>query len=352
MTLPLPLEMMGAPGSPYTRKMRALLRYRRIPYRMILNFSAEHARRPQPKVALLPTFYLPGEDGQERAVTDSTPLIRRFDAELAGPRVRPSDPVVALLDSLLEDYADEWLTKCMFHYRWAYPADAEKAASILPLWGRIDMDEETHASLAAQFSERQIGRLWVVGSNDTTAPVIEASYRRFLRLLDARLLEHPFLLGRRPSAGDFACHGQLTCLVGFDPTPAAIALEESPRVCAWVDWMEDLSGLESGHDEWIERDAIPAGLHALLVEIGRVHAPFLLANAAAFEAGVKTVETSIDGRPWVQKTFPYQAKCLRWLREEYAALAPSDRDDADALLAGTGCEALFVRARGRARTDA
>ena len=256
MTLSLPLEMMGAPGSPYTRKMRALLRYRHIPYRMILNFSAEHARRPQPKVGLLPTFYLPGEDGRETAVTDSTPLLRRFDAELPGRHVRPADPALALLDSLLEDYADEWLTKCMFHYRWAYRADAEKAASILPLWSRIDMDEATHADLARQFSERQIGRLGVVGSNETTAPVIEESYRRFLRLLDACLLEQPFLLGRRPGAGDFACHGQLTCLVGFDPTPSAIALEESPRVCAWVDWMEDLSGLEPAADDWIDRDAI------------------------------------------------------------------------------------------------
>jgi hypothetical protein len=87
---------------------------------------------------------------------------------------------------------------------------------------------------------------------------------------------------------------------------------------------------------------MPAGLRALLVEIGRVHAPFLVANASAFEAGAEMVEASIDDRPWVQKTFPYQAKCLRWLREEHAALAPADRDDADALLAGTGCEALFV----------
>ena len=40
MTLPNPVKMMGAPGSPYTRKMRAVLRYRRIPYLFIQqNFS-------------------------------------------------------------------------------------------------------------------------------------------------------------------------------------------------------------------------------------------------------------------------------------------------------------------------
>jgi hypothetical protein len=32
---------------------------------------------------------------------------------------------------------------------------------------------------------------------------------------------------------------------------------------------------------------------------------------------------------------------LQWLREARAALAPADRGAVDALLAGTGCEALF-----------
>ena len=341
-TLSTPLVMMGAPGSPYTRKMRAVLRYRRIPYRMILNFSEEQAARPRPKVPLLPTFYLPDESGEEVAVTDSTPLIRRFEAEFGERSIRPPDPVVALLDSLLEDYADEWLTKCMFHYRWAFDADIAKASAILPLWGRIGLEPGAAASLGQQFAERQIGRLWVVGSNETTAPVIEASYRRFLRLMDARLQEHPFLFGGRPAASDFACMGQLTCLVLFDPTPVAIALEESPRVVAWVEVAEDLSGLEPSDDDWIGRDALRPSLSGLLEEVGRVHVPFLLANAQALDAGAERVEASIDGRPWLSKPFPYQAKCLRWLREEHAALSASDRAQADALLSGTGCEALFA----------
>ena len=53
------------------------------------------------------------------------------------------------------------------------------------------------------------------------------------------------------------------------------------------------------------------------------------------------METEIDGRRWVQQPFPYQAKCLQWVRQEYARLDGTDRAIVDDALAGTGCEALF-----------
>jgi glutathione S-transferase len=342
MTIPSPLTMLGMPGSPYSRKMRAVLRYRHIPYRFVLQGAPELDSLPKPKVPLLPTFFLPGEDGATVAVTDSTPLIRRFEAEFAGRSVLPPDPVVAFLDLLLEDYADEWLTKPMFHYRWAYQADIDKAAAILPLWSRTDVPDAAVAPFGKAIAERQISRLGVVGSNETTAPVIEGSYERFLDLFDAHLQTQPYLLGRRPAACDFGVYGQLTQLALFDPTPAAIAAREAPRVYAWVERLEDLSGLEPGKADWISRDEVSETLRALLGEVGRVYAPFLLGNAAAIEAGAEQVETTIDGRPWVQKPFPYQAKCLRWLREAYAGLAADDHAAVDALLEGTGCELLFA----------
>ena len=77
MPIPTPLTLLGAPGSPYTRKMVALLRYRRIPYRLIVGRHGENRDLPKPKVALLPTFYLPDSSGALEAVVDSTPLIRR-----------------------------------------------------------------------------------------------------------------------------------------------------------------------------------------------------------------------------------------------------------------------------------
>lgn len=72
---------MGAPGSPYSRKIRAVLRYRRMPYHFILANSAEAAAPPKAQVPLLPTFYLPDASGEIVPLTDSAPLIRRLETD-------------------------------------------------------------------------------------------------------------------------------------------------------------------------------------------------------------------------------------------------------------------------------
>ena len=262
-----PIALKGAPGSPYTRKMLALLRYRRIPYRFLIGDQAAALGLPEPRVSLLPTFYFPDASGEVEAVVDSTPIIRRLENEYPGRSVIPENPVLAFLDYLIEDYADEWLTKAMFHYRWYYDADIERAGQILPRWRNLAASDEEIAPMSRFIAERQISRLYVVGSNDATAPVIEAAYRRFLDAFRAHLTSAGFSLGRRPGACDFALYGQLTQLAAFDPTPMAETLSRAPQVYAWVTVVEDLSGLEPGAGDWFDVVNLPPTLSGLLGEI-------------------------------------------------------------------------------------
>ena len=341
-----PLALIGGTGSPYTRKMLALLRYRRIPYAIRWGDPAailDQLAVEKPRPVFHPTFLMPAGDGV-RATCDSTPIIRDLEQRYSGRSVIPSDPALDFINYLVEDFGDEWCTKYMFHYRWYPQEDADNAGTLLPLSMQLDIPEQMHSQFKAAFAERQISRLYVVGSNDVTAPVIDASYRRFLAAMDRCISESPFLLGARPAACDYAVFGQLTQLVGFDPTPRAIAHELAPRTVAWVGVMEDLSGLAPEDDQWNAIDDLGQGLHDLLCEIGRVYVPALLANAQALEAGEKTWETTIDGATWTQQTFPYQGKCLRWINEKYQALEPEDRQRVDAVLSSTGCEDVIVAA--------
>ena len=335
----------GVPGSPYTRKMLSLMRYRRIPYKLILAShvtSKDRVDLPKAKVSLLPTYYFPNEHGVVEAVTDSTPILRRLESDFPDRKARPNDPALAFIDALLEDYGDEWLTKAMFHYRWAYADDIKKASTILPAWTQGRNDNAGLAAFSKQIADRQIPRLRYVGSNETTGPIIEASYIRFLDIMEAHLQQHAFMLGERPGAGDFAAFGQLTQLAQFDPTSMTLTAARAPRVYAWVSAMEDLCGLEPKEEDWVDVAKLPATTKALLSEVGRVYAPLLLANAKALQEGQQQVETQIDGKPWVMQPFTYQGKCLTWLREEYAGLDAKARARVDAALKGTGCEAILA----------
>jgi hypothetical protein len=230
----------------------------------------------------------------------------------------------------------------MFHYRWSYFADIHKAERVLACWRGTPQDDDTLAQTAAMVAQRQILRLRYVGSNPVTAPVIEAGYLRVLLALEDHFRRHAFVMGSRPGACDFALFGQLTQLAHFDPTPMAVAVEHAPRVWAWVAVTEDLSGTEPTPADWLDASALPASLHALLCEVGRLYAPVMLANARALAAGQAEVHALVDGQAWVQQAFPYQGKCLAWLRRDYDALSPQARAQVDAALAGTGCEALFA----------
>jgi glutathione S-transferase len=339
------IRLVGGTGSPYTQKMVALLRYRRLPYTVKWGMPAEACEAlgvEKPRPIFEPTFFFEEAEGT-RAVCDSTPIIRRLEEAYKGRSVLPDDPALAFIDYLIEDFADEWCTKYMFHYRWHPEVDADNASTLLPLSVvDISMPESAHQKLKHIVHERQTGRLYVVGSNDTTAPVIDASYRRFLTAMQNHLGNQKFMLGHRPGAGDFGLYGQLSQLVGFDPTPRAIAHEVSPRTVAWVDLMRDQSGLEPEEQDWVGLADQPESLRGLLEEIGRMYAPAQLANARAAAAGHRTWDTQIDGAPWTQQTFPYQAKCLHWTRERYDALSTADRASVDSLLEDTGVERMLV----------
>jgi glutathione S-transferase len=338
-----PLKLGGAYGSPYTLKMRAVLRYRRIPFTWVLRDSKWDDLPPVP-VRLIPVIAFADEQGiYGEAQIDSSPLIMRLEGMSPERSLVPADPVVAFVDDLIEDYADEWVTKAMYHYRWYYDEAIEKAGSLLPLDMDQQMSDEQWQKAKRFIAKRQISRRALVGSTEQNRPVIEESYARLLALLERSISERPFLLGDRPGRGDFGLFGQLRQLVGWDPVSARIAVSQAPRVVNWVERVDDLSWWPVAVTEgWCDRDAMPSVTVDLLSEIGRTYVPFMLGNDRSARAEEPEMSCTIDGMEYRQGTFAYQVKCLAWLRAEHAALSPADREVVDSLLAGTGCEALFA----------
>jgi len=335
------VKLIGNVASPYTRKMLAYLRYKRIPYEVIWR-QAEDALAEMnieaPKPVLLPVFIL-NREGKPTAVTDSTPLIREFEEAYPERPVLPNDPALNFINYVLEDFGDEWCTKYMFHYRWHFAEDADNAGTILPLGINNSLKDDELTFFKEVFSKRQIERLWVVGSNDDTAEFIDRSYKKVLSIFETLFKKQPFLLGNYPSSCDFAVFGQFTQLVGFDPTPRKIAHEISPRTVAWVNTLDDRGGLDY-QEENPTLDNLSDSIHELFKELSTSYVPTMIENHRAIENGEKEWSVDLAGYPWKQKSFPYQAKCLDWIREEFKDLDQVNQEKVSNFLTANNCQSL------------
>ena len=269
-------------------------------------------------------------------------MIEALEAEFAEPSITPDDAALAFLSALLEDYADEWLNKAMFHYRWSYEEDRAGAArrTVDMLFEGVPAPEGVEEAVQA----RMLGRLHHAGSSPETAPVIEGSFARLLHLLQALLGDRPFLFGGRPCLADFGFAGQLRQLLS-DPTPSALIKAQSPALVAWIERMED----PRADGPFAPFEVLRAPLADLLrEEMAGAYLLWMSSNARAVAADALNVRVEIGGVEFAQKPQRYAAKALAALRRKCAEADASET--LAALLAETGCDAVLMQAAPEAGT--
>jgi glutathione S-transferase len=306
-------RIFGSELSPYSVKVRSYFRYKNIDHEWVVRSPANPANQAEfqkyAKLPLVPLVVTPEGEG----IQDSTPIIERF--EKASPVLAPDGPALGFLSALLEEYGDEWGNKWMFHYRWNYPADCWATAERIALQMVGVQGPLAVAQARSAVAERMSGRLGFVGSNAGTRPLIEASFKRVLEILDAHLAVRPYLLGGRPSLADFGLWGQFY-EAATDPTPGALMRASSPNVMAWVQRMVAPKA-EGPFEAWA---TLSGGLMPLLTEeVGALFLPWSAANAAAIAKGDKSFEVTLAGAAWSQEPQKYHARSLAEIRRKYAA---------------------------------
>jgi glutathione S-transferase len=328
----------GALASPYSMKMRAVMRYRRIPHIWRQMEVGDDGIFMNVKAPVIPVLQYP--DGTWK--NDSTPLIFDLETRHFERSVVPDDPGMGFLAYLLEDFADEWGTKAMFHYRWFRERDQKQMSEWIVFdrlqgKGRINVMQ-----LSAMFRARQTGRMALVGCTPENAQIIEESARRILTAFEDHVTEERFLFGTRPSLADFGWFGQLSQLA-VDPTPQEMMRKKYPFTYRWLATVDDASGVDG---EWrSERLPQPEAVRSLLKLAGEIYFPFLLANAEAVAKGEEKFTVRLLGHPYEQGAFRYQAKCFVELRAAYARLPEAVKDAINPLLSETRCLAPLYPAR-------
>lgn len=327
--MPAPYRLYGAELSPYSQKVRAYLTYKGAPFEWL---NRSHARQEEfqryAKLPLIPVLV----DSDDTALQDSTPTIEALEAESAALALE--DPALHFLAALLEDYADEWVNKAMFHYRWSGPADCESAAKRI-VDGMFEGEEAPNRdAIEAAVRERMVGRLKHVGSNPDTAPVIEASFVRLIQLLDAMLETRPYLFGGKPTMADFGLAAQLQQLLS-DPTPGASIRAQAPKVAAWCERMR--APKDEGAIEPF--GALVAQLSPLLrQEVAGLYLPWMKANGEAVTADAHGVEVELEGKRFAQAPQRYAAKAYAEIKRKYAL---AESEPLAALMEETGCAAFL-----------
>jgi len=265
--------LLGTEVSLFSGKARAYLRYKQIPYHEVLS-SAEVYRTiiiPKTGVSYIPVLLTP--DGE--AVQDTTEIIDYLESRFPARPIYPSTPAQRLVSLLFEVYGDEWLVIPAMHYRWSFQ---ENLDFIYREFGRTSLphsspDEqlEQGKNVAKKFS----GFLPVLGISEKTKPAIEAWYEEFLAHLDAHFAQHAFLLGGKPSIGDFGLMGPLYAHLARDPYPGRLMRANAPHVAQWVERMHFKQGTNCT-ENFLPNDAVPATLFPILQQMFDDHLPVFL----------------------------------------------------------------------------
>ena len=318
-------RIFGSELSPYSVKVRSYFRYKGLPHEWLLRSPANQGEfQKYAKLPLVPLVVTPEGVG----IQDSTPIIEQFES--SAPVLRPEDPTLAFLSALIEEYGDEWGNKWMFHYRWAYGPDTWATAERIAQQMMGAQGPLAVAQARAAVAERMTGRLGFVGSNATTQPVIEASFKRALEILNSHLASRPYVLGGRPAMADFGLWGQFY-EAATDPTPGAIMRALAPNVMAWVQRMVSPKA-EGPFETWT---SLAAGLMPLLAEeVGRLFLPWSAANAEAIVKGDKSFTMTLASAEWTQEPQRYHARSLQEIRKKYLV---AKSEGLDGILEKAGC---------------
>jgi len=320
-------RIFGSEMSPYSVKVRAWFRYKGVDHAWTpRNQSNMEEYQRRAKLPLIPLVVTPDDKG----IQDSTPIIDALEKQHPEPGIHPDDAVCRFVSILLEEFGDEWGNKWMFHLRWAREADQLSAAS------RIAGDPNNETRINA-IRERMVDRVWFVGSNERTTPIIETSFREAIRDLDGHLANRPYLMGHRPSYADFALWGQIYN-AWTDPTGASLINGSVLNLLAWIHrmlWPTALGEFES----W---DSLEGTLMPFLrSQVGELFTPWTLANERALAQGEDEFTVELDRGTWTQTPQKYHAKSLSILREKYSALG--GRPLVDRVLADSNCASLIHR---------
>ena len=240
----------GGRLSYFTGKARSYLNYRQVAFEEKLATPEIYKTIIIPAVGypMIPVVVFP--DGQ--VIQDTTELIDHFEQDAGALSVIPTTARQHFVSAMMELYGDEWLVIPAMHYRWNF--DEQNLAFITSEFA-LTMPQSLSAEEAAQMFLHSSGRMRkaavVFGVTPESQPLIEAAFHEWLDLFEAHLVDHPYLLGNRPTIGDYGLIAAMWAHLFRDPAPTMVIKRRAPRVGRWVERMSSVEPrIEHSDRKW------------------------------------------------------------------------------------------------------
>lgn len=326
----------AAPLSLYSGKARAYMDWKNIDYQEQLAYPDIYRDIIIPAVGrpVMPVV----QTADKSIIQDTTLIIDHYEAIADGPSIYPDSPKQKLVALLLETYSDEWLVIPAMHYRWNYNEEW-----VYGEFGKVALPDGDRASQYAMGKERGStfrGFVPMLGINEVTIPGIEKSYEALLGDLNAHFTQYDYLLGSRPSIGDYGLIGPLFAHLYRDPASGEIMHRLAPKVAAWVERMVNVENPLSG--DFLPDDEVPETLFPILERMMHEHIPYLQNTANMLREwseqnsdtdiprAIGMTDFTVEGVTGQRIAIPFSLWMLQRSLDHYVSL--SDKSSCDALI--------------------
>jgi len=361
------------PASLYSAKARSYLRKHGIDHVERAPGDPRFERDVIPATGrwIIPVLETP--DGT--LVQDTVDIIDHLETAVPGrPSAYPDTPTQLVVAHVLEFFGGEGLLRPAMHYRWNFDETnvaflADDFAGALVLGG----DRQARQGVFDVASGRMRRATSAFGVSPQSIPEIERSYEEFLDRFADVLELSPYLLGGRPTIGDFAFMGPLFAHLARDPYPSLLMKRRAQRVWRWVERMNapvfDASEYGDYPEELFADDQLPEALMALLSYIAEEFVAEVIAIVGAVDRWLAEHPDTTDGdvvggRPdkrflgtttfdWRGQSMtvgvvPYRLYLLQRLQGAFGRATSAEQARIRQLLGGAGLEPLLdVQARRR-----
>lgn len=318
----------------FTGKALCYLRYKQVDHTLkaVNLFTLTRTIKQKTGAAVMPVLKTASGDW----IQDTSEIIDYIESLHHDNPVIPNTPVQEFASMLLEAWGDEWWVPIAMHTRWNYPEnyavfehDAGKA--LLPWMPRFLQNK------AAQRPAKMLkGMLPFVGIVPEQYDTMNEWTVQMLDTLDMHFKQFPFLLGARPTLGDFGLVGTMYGHLGRDPWPKRELIEPRKNLHAWLERMKD-PALHAQFD-LLPNDEIPATLNPVFRSIFDEFIPMVasvgdLATEHAAKHGLNQrlprrigeVCSTMGGKPFKRGALPYMIWMLQRALNCYQQMADSDK---------------------------